>query len=201
VTELTPTHENRVAVIIGLLFHPYSVAIVTLLILLRAMPTGEALLWILLVFGGLIAPLIIYTALRRRLEKYVYQRTERGGIYLVGWIGVVTILIITIIANAPRILVICIASLAIWLPLQRFINQRFTKVSTHTGVITACVLGLMLSGHIDTPVGYFLGIIVIGLTAWARIETRNHTRSQVLLGILIGAIPVLITFPILLPHS
>jgi membrane-associated phospholipid phosphatase len=88
----------------------------------------------------------------------------------------------------------------IWLPLQRFVNQRYTKVSTHTGVITACVLGLTLSGHLNTPLAYFLGAMVIVLTSWARIETHNHTRSQVVLGIIVGAIPVLITFPTLLPQ-
>lgn len=199
-TELTPSADNRIAVALGLLFHPYIAAVVTLLVLLRDLPTGEAFLWILLVVTGLIVPLIVYTAIRRRLDKYVYQRSERGGIYLVGWVGVVVILLVTVIANAPRILVVCIATLVIWLPLQHLINQRLTKVSTHTGVITACVLGLMLSGHLSTPAGYSFGLIVIGLTAWARVQTSNHTPFQVLLGIIVGAIPVLITFPTLLPN-
>jgi membrane-associated phospholipid phosphatase len=199
-TELTPTTDHRLAVVLGLLFHPYTVAVVTLLILLRNIPTGEALLWILLVIAGLIAPLVIYTAVRRRREKYVYQRSERGGIYLIGWIGVVVILLVTVTANAPRILVVCIATLGIWLPLQRLINQRFTKVSTHTGVITACVLGLILSGHLDTPPGFAFGVMVIILTAWARVQTSHHTPFQVLLGIVVGALPVLITFPTLLPN-
>jgi hypothetical protein len=196
--ELIPNERNRFAVLIGRVFHPFVVSIVTLILTLQSLPPGEALLWVVTISVILILPVMVFITFIERRGRYVYQRQERGTIYLIGWTSVLICLLLTVIFQAPRVLFFSLLTLAVWVPLQRFVNQRFTKISAHSAVITACVVGLVLLGHLNTPLGWSFGVFVIVLTTWARVETTNHSPTQVLLGMVVGALPVLIIFPIAL---
>lgn len=197
-TDPVPSHHNPLAVLVGRLFHPFVVSVITLIIILQTTPFAEAAFWVVGISVILILPVTLYMTIRQRHGRYAYQRKERGPIYFIGWCSVIVCLILTHFLNAPDVLVMCLLTLVLWVPLQRFINQRFTKVSTHTGVLTGCLVGLGLLGHLMSPLGWIVGIGAMVLTAWARIETRNHTPQQVMLGILVGALPVLIVFPLML---
>jgi membrane-associated phospholipid phosphatase len=194
--DLIPNERNRFAVLIGRLLHPFVVSIVTLILMLQSLPVGESLTWVTAISVILIAPVMVFITLIQRQERYVYQRHERGTIYLIGWISVIVCLLLAILLQAPQVLTIGLLTLAFWVPLQRFINHRFTKVSAHAAVITACVVGLVLLGPLNTPLGWLFGVVVIVLTGWARVETTNHSPLQVLLGMIIGALPVLLIFPL-----
>ncbi|HEX2619340.1 MAG TPA: phosphatase PAP2 family protein [Phototrophicaceae bacterium] len=197
-TELTPDSGNRIAYLIGLMFHPFVMAVLTLLIILSELPLQEGISWTLLISVILIIPLIIYLALRRRQGQYAYQRQMRGGVYRVGWISILVTLMLIHLLHAPDVLTACMAALAVWLPFQSSINRWITKVSTHTAVVTGCLTGLWLLGYLNRPLWQVLAITMIGLTAWARVVNKNHTPVQVMLGIMTGALPVLIVFPILM---
>lgn len=198
VLDPAPDYRNRFAHLVGLIFHPFVVPIPTLLLLLRPLPRPEAHGWTALILVILITPVGLTLLLLARRGKYVYQRDVRGPLYVLGWTSVLTCLLLTLVLNAPRMLVACMATLAVWLPLQSAINQRFTKVSIHVAVITGCLLGLLLTGALESLWVRIAAVLAIYLTAWARMVTRNHTLAQVGLGILLGAIPVLLVFPLLL---
>jgi len=196
-TDIIPDNSNRLAYLLGLIFHPFVVAIVTLLIVLQDFSMGEAFTWTAVIGLVLIIPLMVAIRYQRRQERYTYQRQSRSPLYAVGWVSVAVALALTILFDAPHVLRACLASLLVWAPLQAWINARYTKVSTHVAVVTGCVTGVLFLGHLDTPLLLIAAPGVIALTAWARIITRNHTPLQVILGVFTGAIPVLVTFPVL----
>lgn len=197
-TELVPDYDNRLAYGIGLVFHPFGVAVITLLMVLRDIPVEESIRWTLLIAAILFVPLMVSLGLLRRQGQYVYQRRSRGTLYRVGWVSILVILLITVRFDAPKVLTVCMAALLVWVPLQSGINRWITKVSTHTAVVTGCVMGLLLLGQLDTFLLWGLAIMIIALTAWARVMTKNHTRLQVAMGIVTGGLPVLVTFPLLM---
>ncbi len=63
-----PVHDNRLAVIVGRVLHPFLLPIPTLLIILSGLPIGELLGWFALVIGMILVPGMIATAL---MECYV----------------------------------------------------------------------------------------------------------------------------------
>jgi len=105
---------------------------------------------------------------------------------------------ILIMLSAPRILIAGLTVLILWLPAQMLINHYVTKISAHASVIAGCLTGLLLIGKLNHPVLLALVVSVALVTMWSRVETKNHTVPQVVMGFLIGALPVLIVFPLML---
>jgi hypothetical protein len=196
--DILPTYQNRIATAISLLFHPALVGVPTLLAILNEMSLAEILGWTVLILGILLIPNVILQLSLQRRGRFIYQRDTRKPLYIVGWLSVFTCLVILIILNAPRVLVACLIALLVWIPAQLIINQVLTKISIHTAVISGCMTGLLILGRLDTPFLKMLAAIILILTAWARMETKNHTLAQVALGALVGSLPVLIVFPLVL---
>lgn len=197
-SDQTPSHEKRFAVVVGRILHPYWMPIPTLLVILSDLPLDEALKWSAVVLAITLLPGMIAALLFQNRGYALYKRKIRGPLYLVGWASVLVCLVVVLQFGAPQVLVACIATLALWLPMQWAVNHWITKVSAHAAVATGCFVALVLLGKVANPV---LGLIVLGIvitTLWGRVVTRNHTIAQVLLGVLIGALPVLIVFPLTL---
>ena len=193
-----PDYRNRFAYWTGRVFHPYLICIPTLAVVLSGLPFRQAFGWVVLIVAVLVTPLLVVGVLLRLQDRFLYQRTARTPIYLTFWVSLIVCLALLMALEAPNKLVACIVALLIWLPLQLVINTYVTKVSTHAAVVTGCVTGLFLLGELNSLLLVAAALTVVVLTLWARVVTRHHTRQQVALGILTGAIPVLIVFPLLL---
>ena len=193
-TEPMPDNSKRIAYSIGLGLHPASIAIGTLLILLWGLPLGDTIRWTALVASVVLIPIFATTAYLHRRDQYTYQRLSRKPIYLVAWIDVAICLGLILIFNGPTILGICMATLLVWLPLQLGINQFLTKISIHMGVASGCFAALWVVGKLSPPLT-LLCIALLLLLGWARIQTKNHTVGQVILGCIVGIGSVLAVFP------
>jgi hypothetical protein len=194
-SEMIPDNSNRLAYCLGILLHPASIMLVTLYLLLDELPLADSLLWIALIAGMILVPGFMVISFLKRKERHSYQRSSRAPIYLTAWLSVVLALGLIWFLNAPQILIICLTTLALWLPLQLAINYFFTKISAHLAVISGCFTALLLLGDLSGAVLISVGIIVIGLTAWARLATKNHSLLQVILGILVRTGIVFLVFP------
>jgi membrane-associated phospholipid phosphatase len=197
--QLLPDNRNRFAFLIGRIFHPYLICIPSIFAILSDFPLEEAVKWSLLVFGIVLTPGILasyYVAIR--YKKYLYQRETRGPLYLIGWTSVIVCLGVLVTLNAPRILIASLMTLVLWLPAQTLINQYVTKISAHAGVVAGCATALLLYGKLNHPLLLVLVIVIALITMWSRIATKNHTLPQVVMGFLLGALPVLVVFPLML---
>ena len=191
-----PDTSQRWAYWLGRLFHPVSICILTLALILRDLPLPEAIFWTTVVAAVVTLPGLLVIAWLQRQQRYVYQRQHRLPVYVVGWFSVLTCLGILLLGDGPPALGVCLAALLVWLPLQMAINTWYTKISTHMAVVAGCATGLWLLGKLDHPMLQLAALAIVVLTGWARITTRDHTRLQVLLGLLVGAGVVLLVFPL-----
>lgn len=197
-SDQVPNQEKRFAVAIGRILHPYWMPIPTVLVILSNLPLAEALKWSGVVLAITLLPGMIAAWLFQRRGHALYKRKIRGPLYLVGWISVLVCLAVVLQFRAPQALVACIATLAVWLPMQWGVNHWVTKVSAHAAVATGCFVALVLLGRVTNPILGLILLVTVVITLWARVVTRNHTIAQVLLGVLVGALPVLIVFPLML---
>lgn len=193
-----PVLDNRFAVYVGRVLHPFLLPIPTLLIILSGLPIGALLEWFALVIGMILVPGMVATMLMERYVNPVYKRGTRGTLYLVGWISVLACLVVVLRLNAPLALIASVATLAVWVPLQWAINTWVTKISAHTAVATGCFTALAILGKAGTPLVEAILFALVILTVWARVVTRHHTLTQVILGVLVGVLPVLLVFPLVL---
>jgi hypothetical protein len=196
--DLIPDNRNRIAYWLGRIFHPYFVCIPTLLAVLNGLGWQDALAWSALVLLLVLGPGIVFISYLRRQEKWIYQRQTRGPVYIVVWLSVLFCVAVLLLLDAPRVLAACIATLAVWLPLQLLFNTYVTKISTHAAVLAGCATGLWWLGKLQSPLLQVAIIAIMLLTLWSRLTTKNHTLFQFALGLLVGGGSVLIAFPLLL---
>ena len=197
-TELVPDQSNRFAVIIGRVLHPYFLPIPTVFAILNGLPFQQALGWAAIVLAVVLLPGMTYAAYLEHRGHLLYERRTRGPLYLVGWLSVLVCLAVVVRFQAPRALIASIATLAIWTPVQLAINAWVTKISTHAAVAVGCYTALLILGRLETLFLQTFLLALVILTLWARVVTKNHTIRQVVLGTLVGALPVLLVFPLVL---
>jgi membrane-associated phospholipid phosphatase len=196
--ELIPDTRNRLAYLVGLLFHPAVIGIPTLYLILKDLPLGQVVQWTVLIVGILVLPGFVAVQLYRQRGRYTYQRETRGVLYLIGWSCALLCTLLLVLLQAPPVLIACTTTLVVWVPLQLLINQRFTKISTHAAVVAGCATALLVLGELPTLWSRGLALAIVVAVCWARVVTRNHTLLQVALGVLLGSAVVLLVFPQLL---
>lgn len=197
--ESIPDNRNRLAYAIGLLFHPFLLCIPVLLVVLADRPLMEVVGWTALTAGGIVLPTAAVVTLLRRRGRAVYQRAPRSLIYPVTWAAVLLTGLFIRLLGGPERLQACMAALALWVPVQFAFNHWVTKLSTHTGVAAACMVGLGLMGRLNHPALLLLAAMIVLAVGWARVTTRNHTLTQVLLGGAVGAVCVVVGFSLFTP--
>lgn len=199
--DVVPDNRHPVAYWVGRIFHPYLLGLPTLIVILKDLSGGEIVLWSTLILSLLLIPGLTLETHFRQKQRFVYQRHTRNPLYLTGWLSSLLCLLILVSLNAPRVLVACLLALAVWVPIQWLINRYITKISTHAAVVAGCASGLWLLGELSTPLAQILVIAMVLVTVWSRVVTKNHTPTQVILGLLVGALPVLLVFPPLLGNQ
>jgi len=196
--DIIPDTSKRLAYWLGIILHPYVVCIPTLFIVLDDLSFIEVIIWTAIVVGTLVIPGAFVSVYFRYQGKYVYQRKTRTPLYIIGWMSLLAGFLLVQLLNGPRVLLICLVALMVWIPIQLIINSRYTKISTHLAVITGCSTGLFMLDKLPHPI-YGIGLLImIALTGWARYQTKNHTLEQIILGILVGGGSVVVVFSILL---
>ena len=196
--DITPDDSKKLAYWLGILFHPYLFSIPTLIAVLSNLSWNEIVLWTSIIVGVFVLPNICLVFYMKRIGKHTYQRRSRTPIYILAWITLLICLLLLITLQGPRVLLVCIIALIVWIPIQLFINSVFTKISTHMAVVSGCSIALYMLDKLNHPVLAGGMVIIVLLTAWARIQTKNHTLLQVMLGLLTGGGVVVIVFSMLL---
>jgi len=193
----TPDHSNRIAVLIGRVLHPYILPLPTTLIMLNDLPILHTLGWMALTTSLILLPSLAFVTYIRRKGGELYRRRTRGPIYIFGWLCVLLCLVVISLLGAPPVLIASVAALAVWVPLQWAINTWVTKISGHAAVAAGCFTTLVILDKLE------LGLIAIAFllvlaAIWARLVTKNHSAVQIILGVLVGTLPVLVIFPLML---
>lgn len=199
VPDPVPDRTKRLATLIGYMFHPFALFAPATLIVMRDEDWQTALMWFVIVTGIVLPPIVIVVGwVKSRHQKEVYQRTAREPIYLVGWLAMLVALGVLMAFDAPKPLQASVAAAALWIPLQMAVNYFYTKISAHAAVSMGIVTGLAMLGALDRFPWWLAGVAIVLLTGWARIQTRDHTPQQVILGWLVAGTSVLVMFALVL---
>lgn len=196
--DITPDDSKKLAYWLGIIFHPYLFSIPTLIAVLSNLSWNEIILWTSTIIGVFVLPNICLVIYMKRIGKHTYQRKSRTPIYILAWTTLLVCLFLLITFQGPQVLLVCIIALIVWIPIQLLINTLFTKISTHMAVVSGCSVALYMLGKLNHPILAMGMLIIVFLTAWARIQTKNHTLLQVILGLLTGGGVVVIIFSMLL---
>jgi membrane-associated phospholipid phosphatase len=196
--EPKPSTENRLAVWIGLLFHPYFICIPAGMLLLNDLPVLVAFAWMMVMVAIVLPSLLFATAYVEKRGHQVYERAARPPLYITFFVTLWVCLGILTLFQAPRILIACVAILLLWIPVHLALNTFVTKVSSHAAVVAGCLTGLAMMDKLPGPGGIVLGVIAVVVVLWARVTTHHHTWGQVLLGVVTGIVPVAVVFSLIL---
>ncbi len=197
VTDPVPHNGNRLGYWLGMIFHPFTVFIPALVVVLKDTEPPVAVGWVVFMAVIILVPALTLIHLARRQGRYTYQREMRHPLYIVFWASMVLCVGLAKLLQAPERLVFSLLALVVWVPLQAVINARLTKISAHTAVVTGILAALFLMGDLNSP---FLIIGAVGMvtaTAWARVVTGHHTLLQVSLGIVVSTAAVAAAFTLM----
>ena len=194
--ERIPDNSNRLAYIIGLFFHPLVIFVPALAIVLKDTPWKTALIWIGVIAALILVPSVILFFRLKQRGRFTYERGIRGEVYFTFAAVMVISISLAIVFDAPRRLLASLLSLLIWIPIQTFINSAYTKISTHTAVVSGIMAAFWIMGELDHILLKIGAVIAVASVGWARVVTKNHTLIQVILGIIVSVSAVLIAFSI-----
>ena len=188
---------DRLAEAISWVFHPLTVVIPTMLVVLnqQGISFWQASFWAFLsvCIGNLPLAALLFYGVRfgHYSDLSVSIREQRKSVYTVYGISSAILLTILVLGKAPLILTACIMAVILTTVIGFVINHYYTKLSLHSVGMAGCATVLLLT----TP---WLGMAMAAcalLVAWARIRLKHHTPVQILIGWAIPALSVLVIFP------
>jgi len=190
VSDPVPHNRNRLGFWLGILFHPFTIFIPALVVVLKDTPLLAAVGWVAFIAAIILVPALTLIHVARKRGRYTYQRGMRHPLYVVFWASMVLCVGLAVTLDAPERLVFSLLALVIWVPLQAVINARLTKISAHTAVVTGILTALFLMGDLDSLLLVTGAVGIVFTTAWARVVTGHHSILQVSLGIVVSAVSV-----------
>lgn len=158
--------------------------------------TDALTLGIVAAIGTGVVPMILILGLMK-LGKvgnhHVTTRNQRGLVF-VGIIACVIILIFILRAlEAPQLIWDGMFSALIFLVLFAQVTMKI-KASVHVGLWVCLVMFLGLT----VSLWWLLGLLFTPVTAWARMKIKHHTMSEIVAGIVTGAVATGICYALLL---
>lgn len=194
IADPVPHNGNRLGYWLGMIFHPFTVFIPALVVVLKDTEPPVATGWVVFMAVIVLVPALTLIHLARRKGRYTYQRGMRHPLYVGFWVSMVICVGLAVTLDAPERLVFSLLSLVVWVPLQTIINARLTKISAHTAVVTGILTALFLMGDLNSPFLMLGAVGVVCATAWARVVTGHHSVLQVSLGIVVSVSSVVIAY-------
>ena len=187
--------RKRIANLTSNILNPFLVSLVVILLLsfASAPSTLDALKWALIAMALSVFPvflIIVYLVRSGRLDAiFTNVRGQRTKIYLLAGLCAIVGYIILTYLKAPSILVAAFIAGLSTVVVFMCINLRW-KISLHTAFVSGSVTVLvMLFGWLAVAT-----VLLVPLTAWARIELEHHSLAQAATGALLAALIVAVVF-------
>lgn len=188
--------KRSFAKLISVVFNPiFLISLVPYILVFKATnDVSAATYWTLfsLVFIGILSIFIfIGIELGFFSDLDISKRSQRPLLFTFSIFLSASYVVFLYILKAPSILFIAIFALLLGLTVFELAN-RYTKVSIHVATIAAFTSSLFIVYD-----GIFvLSLFLIPFVAWARIETKNHTRRQAVLGAILGILTTVVVYVI-----
>jgi membrane-associated phospholipid phosphatase len=164
-------------------FHPFVLSVIALglSVYLETRSWAQAALWASISLAAFLLPFAVFVGVMVFAGRYsdldVSIREQRHGLYIVAGVGLVLLVAIFALGNAPFIgragayaAVICTAVAAV--------VNRFSKISVHAMVAAGVAVVLL---YLSVLAGLVLAVPA-ALVGWSRVRLKRHTWSQVIAG-------------------
>jgi hypothetical protein len=185
----------RIANLTSNILNPFWLSLATILLLSFVSTSSlvEALKWTFIAVVLSVLPVflvMIYLVSRGRLDAiFNNDRTQRTKVYLLAGLCAVAGYVILTYLQAPPMLVAAFIAGLLAIFVFMFINLWW-KISLHTALVAGSVAVLVgLYGWMATA-----AVALVPLTAWARVELKQHSLAQTAIGALLAALIVVIVF-------
>lgn len=188
-----PQSGTRLARALNRAFHPFILVFPALAVALQGEGLWRGAAWLLLVTGIILPPTVWAVRRREGAGQMMYQRESRHGVYLTFGLAISLCTALLWGLGAPRPLLAGVLTMALWTPAQFTVNYFWTKISAHTGVLSAVITMIVLWGRPPWPLILALGGVLWGV-GWARRVTHHHSWAQVALGYALGAAAAALAF-------
>jgi len=187
--------RKRIAKLASNILNPFLVSLVIILLLSFESASGtlDALKWSLILVAIGILPVfltIIYSVRKGRLDSiFPNIRQQRTRFYLLSSVCAAAGYAVLHYFKAPLMLRAAFATGISTVAVFMGINLWW-KISLHTAFVAALATVLiLLYGWIAA-----ISIVLVPLIAWARIELKQHSPAQVIVGALLAALIVVTAF-------
>ncbi|HEX5205704.1 MAG TPA: phosphoesterase PA-phosphatase [Actinoplanes sp.] len=128
----------------------------------------------------------------RLSDRHIGERSQRTGPLLSGLGSVLAGLALLVAGGAPRELIALVVASFAGGAVATGINH-FWKSSIHAGVAAGSAVVLVL---VFGPALLVAGVAVVAV-GWSRVQLRDHTVAQVVVGAVIGAVVAGVVFGLL----
>lgn len=149
---------------------------------------GAGLGWGLLagLFCAVIPFAVIEAGVRRRgfSDRQVSRREERRGAYVIGIGSVLCGAAALVLLGAPALLTWALATMVVGLLVCAAVTAAGMKASLH--MFCASALGVF-AALLVSPWWLLMLPVLLPTIAWSRLHLRQHTRTEVVLGAVLGA--------------
>ena len=192
-TEITNLSSQRAARLISDKLHPKTWIVVVCLMIGWHADHLRGVVWSLIgvLFAAVIPILFIDRGIKqgRWGDRNVGARKARLLVMAVILLSVLTCFALMTSLDAPRVLSALVASMLVTLASLALVTLAW-KISVHQAVSAGAVIMLVQTYGPWALLGYILVVIV----GWSRVELRDHTPAQVIVGTLVGSVVAAATF-------
>jgi len=180
--------RRRMARLVTEVMSPFVLVVVVIFIVAvrsAGVVRGLALGLVAIFFAaGLPYALVLIGVRRGRLtDHHIALREQRPRMMAIALVSVAAGLLVLLWLDAPHALFALVVSMVAGLAVALAVTS-FWKISIHTAVAAGTVASLVI---LVSPWWLLLAPLVV-LTGWARVEIRDHTPAQVLVGAMVGAV-------------
>jgi len=187
--------RKQLASLTSIIFSPFVVGLVIILLVSLESTASviDAIKWSLILIGLSILPIylaVIYLVRSKKVDSiFINIRQQRHKIYalavILGGAGSTTLFFL----KAPVIILALFVSGFVGAVIFLGINLRW-KISLHAALVAALVTVMtILYGFVA-----IIAIVLLPLTAWARLELKHHSLAQLITGILMAPLVIMAVF-------
>lgn len=181
--------KRRLAILTSGILSPLLVGmgVIALISFREAANTLEALKWIGLVTSMTMLPVFLVTLYLVRHKKtdslFINERKKRTKVYMITSACTLAGFLVLLLTGAPRMLLATFVAGIVTVLVFTLINLWW-KISVHTAWMGASVTVLIiLYGWVLSP-----AMVLVPISAWARIELGKHSLAQTVAGASLAAL-------------
>lgn len=185
--KVLPQFKRKMAMTISVISHPLlTTSLLTLLIIYFKLLKLDISSFYIFVFMNIV-PTLVWLFVKTKNGSYtnfdVSDQKQRGSLYIFMLSMLFTSVLVMFLMNELNVFMIGLL-IGTFMMFTAFITNHFIKVSLHVLINTYMAVCLLLISNL----GFLLLLLFTIVVAWSRVSLERHTKKEVTLGFIMGAV-------------